>query len=43
MIVNFHRTGIIPDEVSAGSLRAVGSMALLFGKVDKNLIQLIGR
>jgi hypothetical protein len=43
MIVNFHRTGIIPDEVSARLLRAGGAMALICGKVDKNLIQMIGR
>jgi hypothetical protein len=43
MIVNFHRTGISPDEVSACSLRAGGAMALLCGKVDNNLIQMLGR
>jgi site-specific recombinase XerD len=43
MIVNFHRTGINPEEVSARSLRAGGAMALLCGKVDKNLIQMLGR
>jgi hypothetical protein len=43
MIFNFHRTGIIPDEVSAHSLRAGGAMALPCGKVNKNLIQMVGR
>jgi hypothetical protein len=43
MIVNFHRMGISPDEVSARSLRAGGAMALLCGKVDKNPIQMLGR
>jgi hypothetical protein len=43
MIINFHLTGISHDEVSAGSLRACGAMALLCGKVDKNLTQTIGR
>jgi hypothetical protein len=43
IIVNFHRIGISPDEVSACSLRAGGAMALLCGKVDKNLIQMLGR
>jgi hypothetical protein len=35
MIVNFHHTGISPDEVSARSLRAGGAMAIICGKVDK--------
>jgi hypothetical protein len=43
MIINFHRMGNIPDEVSARSSRAGGAMALLCGKVDKNLIQMLGR
>jgi hypothetical protein len=43
MIVNFHRTGISPDEVSARSLCAGSGMALLCGKVDKNLIQMLSR
>jgi hypothetical protein len=43
MNVNFHRTGISPDEVSARSLRADGANALLCGKVDKNLIQMLGQ
>jgi hypothetical protein len=41
MIVNFHRTGISPDEVSARSLRAGGAIELLCGKVDKNLIKMM--
>jgi hypothetical protein len=40
--MNFHRTGIAADEVSAHSLRADGAMALLCGKVDMNLIQILG-
>jgi hypothetical protein len=43
IIVNFHRTGIVPDEVSARSLRAGGAMALLCGKFDKNLIHMLGQ
>jgi hypothetical protein len=43
MTVNFHRTGIAADKVSARSLRACGAMALLCGKVDMNLIQILGR
>jgi hypothetical protein len=43
MTVNFYRTGIAADEVSARSLRAGGAMALLCGKVDMNLIQILGR
>jgi hypothetical protein len=42
-IVNFHRTGIIPDEVSSQYLRAGGAMALLCGKIDKDLIQMLGQ
>jgi hypothetical protein len=41
MTVNFYRTGITAEEVSARSLRAGGAMALLCGKVD-NLIQILG-
>jgi hypothetical protein len=43
MTVNFHRTGITADEVSARSLRAGGAMDLLCGKVDMNFIQILGR
>jgi hypothetical protein len=43
MTVNFHRTGITANDVSARSLRAGGAMALLCGKVDMNLIQMLGR
>jgi hypothetical protein len=45
MTVNFHCTGIgiTADEVSARYLRAGGAMALLCGKVDMNLIQILGR
>ena len=35
--------GFLPKEVSARSLRAGGATALLVGKVDPNIIQLIGR
>jgi hypothetical protein len=42
MPVNFHRTGISADEVSARSLRAGGATALLCGKVDMDLIQAVG-
>jgi hypothetical protein len=42
MTVNFHNTGIASDEVSACYLRAGGAMALLCGKVDMNLIQILG-
>jgi hypothetical protein len=40
MIVNFHNTGISPDEESACSLRDGGTMALLCRKVDKNIIHM---
>jgi hypothetical protein len=43
MIVNFQRTDISPNEVSTRSLRAGSAMALLCRKVDKNLIQMLGR
>jgi hypothetical protein len=43
MTVNFHRTGIAADGVSAPSLRAGGSMALLCGNVNMNLIQNLDR
>jgi hypothetical protein len=43
MKVNFHRTGITADEVSARSLCTGGAMALLCGKLDINLIQSLGR
>jgi hypothetical protein len=43
MTVNFRCTGIAADEVSARSLRAGGAMALLCGKADMNLIQILGR
>ena len=35
--------GFLPHEVSARSLRAGGATALLVGKVDPDIIQLIGR
>ena len=41
--VNYHITGIPASEISARSLRAGGAMALLCGKVDYDLIRLLGR
>ena len=35
--------GFFQKEVSARSLRAAGAQALLLGRVDTNIIQLIGR
>lgn len=35
--------GFLPDDVSARSLRAAGANALLFAKVDTDIIRLIGR
>ena len=35
--------GFLPDDVSARSLRAAGANALLFAKVDTDVIRLIGR
>jgi phenylpyruvate tautomerase PptA (4-oxalocrotonate tautomerase family) len=43
MTANSHRTGIAVDEVITRSLRAGGAMVLLYGKVDKDLIQMPGR
>jgi hypothetical protein len=43
MAMNFHCTDIAADEVSARSLCAGGAMALLCGKVDMNLIQILNR
>lgn len=36
-------TGIEPKDITARSLRAGGAMTLLCGKVDHNLIQMLGR
>ena len=41
--VNFHVTGLAPQEISARSLRAGGAMALLCGNVDFDLIKMLGR
>jgi hypothetical protein len=41
--MDFHRTGIAEDEVSARSLRAGGAMALLSGQVDMDHIRMMGR
>jgi hypothetical protein len=38
-----HLTGLSPKDITAKSLRAGGAMALLCGKVDHNLIQILGR
>jgi hypothetical protein len=35
--------GFLPGDVSARSLRAAGAMALLVGKVDPDIIQILGR
>ena len=35
--------GFMPNDVSARSLRAAGAMALLVGKVDPDIIQILGR
>jgi hypothetical protein len=43
MTANGHRTGVQANEISARSLRAGGAMALLCGKVDFDLIRIIGR
>jgi hypothetical protein len=43
MTVNFYGTVISADKVSARSLRAGGAMALLWGKLDMNLIRILGR
>jgi len=40
---NEHITGISSSEISARSLRAGGAMALLCGRVDANLIMMLGR
>jgi hypothetical protein len=38
-----HQTGILPSDISARSLRAGGSMALLNGNIDHSTIRMIGR
>jgi hypothetical protein len=43
MTVDSRRTGIAADEVSARSLSTGSAMALLCGKVEMNLIQILGR
>jgi hypothetical protein len=43
MTANVHRTGVQAHETSARSLRASGTMALLCGKVDFDLIRILGR
>jgi hypothetical protein len=43
MTANVHRTGVQSHEISARSLCAGGAMALLCGKVDFDLIRILGR
>jgi hypothetical protein len=43
MTANVHRTGVQAHEISARSLRAGGAMALICGKVDFDLIRILGR
>jgi hypothetical protein len=43
MTANVHRTGVQAHEIGARSLRAGGAMALLCGKVDFDLIRILGR
>jgi hypothetical protein len=43
MTLNYHRTGIAADEVSARSLRSGGAMALLCGQIDPDHIHILGR
>jgi hypothetical protein len=43
MRINFHRMGIQATDISARSLRAGGSMAMFFEKIDMNNIRLMGR
>jgi hypothetical protein len=43
MTANVHRTGVQAHEISARPLRAGGAMALLCGKFDFDLIQILGR
>jgi hypothetical protein len=43
MAANVHRTGVQAHEISTRSLRASGDMALICGKVDFDLIQILGR
>ena len=42
-VINRVHTGINPKDITARSLRAGGAMALLCGRVDHNLIQMLGR
>jgi hypothetical protein len=43
MTANIHGTGVQAHKISARSLRAGGAMALLCGKVDFDLIRILGR
>jgi hypothetical protein len=43
MTLNYHRTGIAADEVSARSLRGGGAMDLLCGQIDPHHIRMLGR
>jgi hypothetical protein len=42
MTANVHQTRVQANEISARSLRAGGAMALLCGKVNVDLIQILG-
>jgi hypothetical protein len=42
MWINFHRTGIKATDISAWSLSAGGTIAMLFGNIDMNNIHLMG-
>jgi hypothetical protein len=43
MTMNYHRTGIHANEISARSLRAGGAMAMMCIKIDLNTIRMMGR
>jgi hypothetical protein len=43
MTLNYHKTGIAADEVSARSLCAGGAMALICGQIDPDHICMLGR
>jgi hypothetical protein len=43
MTMNYHRTGINANEISARSLRAGGAMARMCRKIDLNNIRMMGR
>jgi hypothetical protein len=43
MTANVHQTGVQPHEISTQSIRTDGAMVLLCGKVDFDLIRILGR